>query len=66
MPRRARVVTPRVLAPVAARIAELRDKEAEVARGVSDQGWGLLAAIRLPEGAELPIYEPRHGSPLQL
>ena len=29
----------------------------------SDQGWGLLAAIRLPDGSEFPIYQPRHPSP---
>ena len=48
-----------------ATLAELRDKGVEVARDVSDQGWGLLAALRLPDGTELPIYEPRHRSPLQ-
>jgi catechol 2,3-dioxygenase-like lactoylglutathione lyase family enzyme len=48
-----------------ATLAELRGKGVEVARDVSDQGWGLLAAIRLPDGEELPIYEPRHRSPLQ-
>jgi catechol 2,3-dioxygenase-like lactoylglutathione lyase family enzyme len=48
-----------------ATLAELRGKGAEVAREVSDQGWGLLAAIRLPDGSEFPIYEPRHPSPLQ-
>ena len=48
-----------------ATLAELRDKGAEVASGVSDQGWGLVAAIRLPDGEELPIYEPRHPSPLR-
>jgi predicted enzyme related to lactoylglutathione lyase len=44
-------------------LAELRDKGVEVVRDVSDQGWGLLAAIRLPDGSEFPIYEPRHPSP---
>ena len=48
-----------------ATLAELRGKGAEVAREVSDQGWGLLAAIRLPDGSELPIYQPQHPSPLQ-
>ena len=43
-----------------ATLAELRAKGVDVARDVSDQGWGLLAAIRLPDGSELPIYEPRH------
>jgi catechol 2,3-dioxygenase-like lactoylglutathione lyase family enzyme len=46
-----------------ATLAELRAKGVEVAGDVSDQGWGLLAAIRLPDGSELPIYEPRHPSP---
>ena len=48
-----------------ATLAELAAKGAEVARDVCDQGWGLLAAIRLPDGSELPIYQPRHPSPLQ-
>jgi len=48
-----------------ATLAEFQDKGVEVAPGVPDQGWGLLAAVRLPDGAELPIYEPRHRSPLQ-
>lgn len=46
-------------------LAELQRKGVEVTRDVADQGWGLLAAIRLPDGSELPIYEPRHPSPLQ-
>ncbi len=48
-----------------ATLAELKDKGVELARDVADQGWGLLAAIRLPDGSEFPIYEPRHPSPLQ-
>jgi predicted enzyme related to lactoylglutathione lyase len=47
-----------------ATLAELREKGVEVAQGVTDQGWGLLATIRLPDGSEFPIYEPRHPSPL--
>lgn len=46
-----------------ATLAELRGKGVEVAREVSDQRWGLLAAIRLPDGSELPVYEPRHPRP---
>jgi catechol 2,3-dioxygenase-like lactoylglutathione lyase family enzyme len=46
-----------------ATLAELTGKGVEVARDVSDQRWGLLAAIRLPDGSELPIYEPRHPRP---
>jgi hypothetical protein len=50
---------------IQATLAELRGKGVEVARDVSPQGWGLLAAIRLPDGSEFPIYRPQHPSPLQ-
>jgi len=33
---------------------------------VSDQGWGLLASIRLPSGADLAIYEPHHPTAFDL
>jgi len=48
-----------------ATLGELRGKGVEVAREVSDQRWGLMAAIRLPDGSEFGIYEPRHPSPLR-
>jgi hypothetical protein len=32
----------------------------QVAEPVADRGWGLIAAIRLPSGADLGIYQPRH------
>lgn len=41
-------------------LGELARKGVEVARPVSDQRWGVLASIRLPSGAELALYEPRH------
>jgi catechol 2,3-dioxygenase-like lactoylglutathione lyase family enzyme len=49
---------------IEATLSELQAKGAEVAREVSDQGWGLLAAIRLPDGTDFPIYQPRHASPI--
>ena len=45
------------------------DVDAEVARlaeddisceTVSDQGWGRLTYLRMPSGARLGLYEPRH------
>jgi predicted enzyme related to lactoylglutathione lyase len=51
---------------IRATLAELRAKGVEVAQDVSDQGWGLVAAIRLPDGSEFPVYQPRHPSPLGL
>jgi catechol 2,3-dioxygenase-like lactoylglutathione lyase family enzyme len=50
---------------IQATLAELRGKGVEIARDVSDQGWGLLASVRLPDGTEFPVYEPRHPSPLR-
>src|SRR5436305_6695037 len=41
-------------------LSELSAKGIEVSRPVSNQGWGLLAAVRLPSGADLLLYEPRH------
>jgi hypothetical protein len=40
------------------RLAALRDKGAEIARDVSDQGWGLLAAIGCPTGLSCPSTSP--------
>jgi hypothetical protein len=51
---------------IRATLADLAAKGVEVAREPIDQGWGVLAAIRLPDGSELPIYEPHHPSPLAL
>ena len=45
---------------IQATLADLRSKGVEIAREPADQGWGILAAIRLPDGEELPIYQPRH------
>jgi predicted enzyme related to lactoylglutathione lyase len=41
-------------------VAELERRGAEMARPVSDEGFGLVTAMRLPGGGELGVYEPRH------
>ncbi|MFD8220259.1 VOC family protein [Streptomyces sp. NPDC059697] len=43
-----------------AQLGELRARGVEITRPVSEQRWGRLTAVRLPSGAELPLYEPRH------
>ncbi len=48
---------------IEATVKELTAKGAEFAGPVSDEGWGLLTAIKLPSGGQLGIYEPRHASP---
>lgn len=44
-------------------LARLAEKGVETVGEIRDAGWGRLAALRLPDGGELPIYEPRHPSP---
>ena len=50
---------------IRATVAELEAKGVELARPVSDEGWGLVTAIELPGGGELGLYEPRHPRPPQ-
>jgi glyoxalase/bleomycin resistance protein/dioxygenase superfamily protein len=46
-----------------ATVAELEAKGVEFARAVSDEGFGLMTALRVPGGGELGLYEPRHPLP---
>jgi catechol 2,3-dioxygenase-like lactoylglutathione lyase family enzyme len=48
---------------VHATVAELEGKGAEFSRPVTDEGFGLMTAIKLPGGGELGLYEPRHPTP---
>jgi hypothetical protein len=46
-----------------ATVDELKRKGVEFSRPISDEGFGLLTAIKLPGGGELGLYEPRHPTP---
>jgi hypothetical protein len=50
---------------VTATVAALRAEGIEVARPISDQGWGLLTAITLPGGVGLGLYQPQHPTAAQ-
>lgn len=45
---------------IEATAADLAERGATTEGGISDQGWGLLTAIRLPGGGTLGLYQPRH------
>jgi len=45
---------------IASLLERLTAAGVEIAKPISDEGWGLLASIRLPSGAEQPVYQPRH------
>jgi catechol 2,3-dioxygenase-like lactoylglutathione lyase family enzyme len=49
---------------VRATVEELSGKGVEFTSDISDEGFGLMTALRLPGGSELALYEPRHPSPL--
>ena len=49
---------------VEATVRELTARGVEFDGGVTEQRWGLITAIRLPDGGQLGLYEPRHASPL--
>lgn len=41
-------------------VAELTAKGVTISEPISNQGWGKLASIKLPSGADLGIYQPLH------
>jgi predicted enzyme related to lactoylglutathione lyase len=46
-----------------ATVAELEGKGVELSRPISDERWGLITAIKMPDGGELGLYEPKHPTP---
>lgn len=49
-----------------ATVKELQAKGVELVRPIRDAGWGLVTALKLPGGAELGLYEPKHPTGHQL
>jgi hypothetical protein len=45
---------------------ELEDKGVEFTRPIEDVGWGLETTLRLPDGEEMWLYEPRHERAVNL
>jgi glyoxalase/bleomycin resistance protein/dioxygenase superfamily protein len=48
-----------------ATMADLRAKGIEFDGEPVDEGWGIGVTMRLPGGAELLLYEPRHPTAIQ-
>jgi predicted enzyme related to lactoylglutathione lyase len=46
-----------------ATVKALQAKGVEFSRPIAEERWGLVTAIRLPGGAEIGLYEPRHPTP---
>lgn len=47
-----------------ATVNDLKAKGVEFTTGISEEGWGLLTAFRLPGAGTLDLYEPRHPTML--
>ena len=47
-------------------LADVIARGVEISSPVSDEGWGLLATIKLPSGSDLSIYQPRHPTAYDL
>jgi hypothetical protein len=48
---------------IEATVAELSSRGVELARPISEEGFGLVTAIRIP-GGELALYQPKHPTAL--
>jgi catechol 2,3-dioxygenase-like lactoylglutathione lyase family enzyme len=51
---------------VEATVGELTAEGIEFTKPVTDAGWGLLTALRLPGGGEVGLYQPRHPTAYDL
>jgi predicted enzyme related to lactoylglutathione lyase len=47
-----------------ATVTDLEGKGVEFATEISEAGFGLITSLRLPDGEELALSEPRRASPL--
>jgi hypothetical protein len=47
-----------------ATLAALSQKGLEPSGPIHQERWGIVTKLRLPDGSEIGIYEPRHPRPL--
>ena len=45
---------------VEATLASLRERGVEATEPIADRGFGLMTAIRLPDGSSMGLYQPKH------
>jgi predicted enzyme related to lactoylglutathione lyase len=51
---------------VKAEVARLEAKGVEFTTPITDQGWGLLTQLKLPDGERLGLYQPQHPMAIRL
>ena len=45
--------------------AKLKERGIETTMPIADRGWGLVTSLRLADGEEVGLYQPKHASPLR-
>ena len=48
---------------IVAAISELERKGVEVSRPIVEERWGRVTTIKMPDGGELRLYQPKHPIP---
>ena len=48
---------------IEAAMSELERKGVEVSRPITEETWGRVTSIRMPDGGELRLYQPKHPTP---
>ncbi len=51
---------------VKATVEKLKSRGVEFAMSITDQGWGFLTRLKLPDGETLGLYEPKHPMAIRL
>jgi hypothetical protein len=51
---------------IKAEVARLQAKGVEFPEPISDQRWGLLTRLRLPDGELLGLYQPKHPMAIKM
>jgi catechol 2,3-dioxygenase-like lactoylglutathione lyase family enzyme len=51
---------------ITATVDELRAKGVAFTSEISDQGWGLITALKVPGAGTIGLYEPRHPTAYDL
>jgi catechol 2,3-dioxygenase-like lactoylglutathione lyase family enzyme len=46
-----------------ATVAALDEKDVRLAQPITEQTWGRVTAIALPDGSEIGLYQPAHPRP---
>ena len=50
---------------IGAAMSELEQKGVEVSRPITEERWGRVTAIRMPDGGAIHLYQPKHPTPRQ-